>query len=241
MFLTHCMLNPDRRGTRDLVLSPQRLHAAVLGCFLPGTSHQGRVLWRLDRQERHQLDLYLVSPVAPSMESLIDQAGWPQQPVWRSASYDTFLNGLGEGQTWRFRLAANTTTSVREDGARGRRVSVVAAQRKREEREGIAPDDRLDRDTILRSWLDHQGTQHGFALSAGPSGPRVKIVEAAEQFRRRSDGQQRTVTLATARFDGVLTVTDPDSLRSALRTGIGPAKGYGCGLMTLAPVDAPSS
>lgn len=241
MFLTHCMLNPDRRGTRDLVLSPQRLHAALLGCFVPGTSERGRILWRLDQPTRHQLDLYIVSPVEPSMESLIDQAGWPHQPVWRTASYNTFLNGLTAGQTWQFRLTANATTSVRDAGPRGRRISAVAAQRKREERDGIAPQDRLDRDTILRSWLEQQSKRHGFDLSVGPAGPRVKIVETGEQFRRRSDGQPRTVTLATASFDGVLVVSDAAQLRSALCGGIGPAKGYGCGLLTLAPLSTPSS
>jgi CRISPR system Cascade subunit CasE len=37
-------------------------------------------------------------------------------------------------------------------------------------------------------------------------------------------------------FEGRLLITDPDALRAALVTGIGPAKGYGCGLLTLAPV-----
>jgi hypothetical protein len=34
---------------------------------------------------------------------------------------------------------------------------------------------------------------------------------------------------------GRLRVTDPDTLRNALPAGIGPAKGYGQGLLTLAP------
>ena len=35
MFLTRVYLNPYRRGCRRLVLSPQRLHAAVLASFPP--------------------------------------------------------------------------------------------------------------------------------------------------------------------------------------------------------------
>ena len=42
MFLTHMALNPQRRSTRDLVSSPQRLHAAVLSAFVPGTGERGR-------------------------------------------------------------------------------------------------------------------------------------------------------------------------------------------------------
>ncbi len=40
----------------------------------------------------------------------------------------------------------------------------------------------------------------------------------------------------TAQFDGYLTVTDPRLLQHALVTGVGPAKAYGCGLMTLAAI-----
>ena len=42
------------------------------------------------------------------------------------------------------------------------------------------------------------------------------------------------MTLSTALFEGVLRVEDPAVLRTALVSGIGPAKGYGCGLLTLA-------
>ncbi|WP_258184643.1 MULTISPECIES: type I-E CRISPR-associated protein Cas6/Cse3/CasE [unclassified Bifidobacterium] len=44
------------------------------------------------------------------------------------------------------------------------------------------------------------------------------------------------MTLASATFDGVLVVDDPDLLRHALVEGIGRAKGYGFGLMTLVPL-----
>ncbi len=40
--------------------------------------------------------------------------------------------------------------------------------------------------------------------------------------------------LWTARYDGTATVTDPDQLRPAVIGGIGRAKAYGCGLLSLA-------
>jgi CRISPR system Cascade subunit CasE len=46
------------------------------------------------------------------------------------------------------------------------------------------------------------------------------------------------VSLATATYQGRLRVTDADLLRDKLLTGIGPAKAYGCGLLTLAPLPA---
>ncbi|APU15567.1 type I-E CRISPR-associated protein Cas6/Cse3/CasE [Actinoalloteichus fjordicus] len=41
------------------------------------------------------------------------------------------------------------------------------------------------------------------------------------------------------RFDGVGIVTDPDLLRTAVAEGIGRAKTYGCGLLSLGPAEAP--
>ena len=46
----------------------------------------------------------------------------------------------------------------------------------------------------------------------------------------------RIVTIRAVVFEGILKVTDAELFRSALASGIGPAKAYGCGLLTLAPV-----
>ena len=65
----------------------------------------------------------------------------------------------------------------------------------------------------------------------------MRISEQRTDRFSRDDGERRRqVTLATVAFDGVLEVSDPGALREALASGIGPAKGYGCGLLTLAPL-----
>ncbi len=60
------------------------------------------------------------------------------------------------------------------------------------------------------------------------------LVHDRETVRFQRQGS--TVTLVTATYDGICEVTDADALRTALVAGIGRAKGYGCGLLTLAPV-----
>lgn len=216
MYLTHMTLNPERRSTRELVQSPQRMHAAVLSAFVPGTAHTGRILWRLDHPERHRLDLYLVSPVAPSLEGMVDQAGWPSQPVWRTADYTPFLSRLQAGQRWVFRLRANPIRNVRpEAGGRGDRVPLARVEEQRQ-------------------WLAGRGPAFGFQTAPGEHGPNVRVTERRTERFRRGGPEGRLVTLGTAAFEGVLEVKDPDLLRNALIRGIGSAKGYGCGLMTLA-------
>lgn len=61
--------------------------------------------------------------------------------------------------------------------------------------------------------------------------PTFRVVDREVRRFRRQEG---TVTLGTAVFEGQLRVADVKRLREALMSGIGRAKAYGCGLMTLA-------
>ncbi|MDT0385955.1 type I-E CRISPR-associated protein Cas6/Cse3/CasE [Streptomyces dubilierae] len=102
-------------------------------------------------------------------------------------------------------------------------------------------------------WLLDRCERHGFSIfdaTATPAapglhtehqdlsaGPAVTVVSRDMlRFRKRPDGPRRT--LSTATFEGRLRVTDLDTLRASLLGGIGPAKGYGQGLLTLAPLRA---
>lgn len=218
MFLSHIPLNPARRGTRQLVASRQRLHAAVLACLPSSHRELGRVLWRLDADGPHQLDLWLASPIPPSLEPLVEQAGWTASPNVRTSSYDRLLESLAAGQRWVFRLEANPTVSVRGEGrSRGKRIPLVKR------------DDQLD-------WLLSRQEKHGFRVSDGTHGlPNLDLSNRREhRFERSRGARNDVVSLLSVRFDGVLEVTDPEALRRALTQGIGSGKGYGCGMMTLA-------
>lgn len=221
MYLTQMPLNPQRRSTRDLVASPQRVHAAVLAGFLPGVSERGRVLWRLDVDGAHSLNLFVVSTEVPSFDALAEQAGWSSNPVWRTAEYDRFLDRLEHGQRWVFRLVANPVRAVRDprNGVRrGQRVPLI-------------------KETDQRNWLMERAEKSGFSLIPGTSGVENLMVTNSQRstFERRTDGTARTVTVQRVQYDGVLEVADPQTLRGTLVSGIGSAKGYGCGLLTLAP------
>lgn len=224
MFFTQMPLNPQRRSTRELVVSPQRVHAAVLAGFLPGVASRSRVLWRLDSDGPHDLTLFVVSGEAPSFDSLAEQAGWSANPVWRTADYGRFLSRLDEGQRWVFRLRANPIRNVRDDRQstgdplqRGSRVPLI-------------------KEADQRDWLLTRSSALGFEVVPGASGgANLSVTQSRRQkFGRRSDGEARTVTLQTVQYDGVLEVTGTSALRRALTEGIGGAKGYGCGLLTLA-------
>lgn len=212
-------LNAARRGTRFLLASPQRLHAAVLSGF-PNDQGLGqpRVLWRLDQSSRHDLRLFIVSPSEPDLTHLVEQAGWPTQATWGTHSYDGFLSRLGVGQQWAFRLRANPMHRGRDKEGHSKTFAhVTVAQQEK--------------------WFLDRTERLGVHTKGGSVEPSIRVTNRETRtFERKSapSGHGRTVTIATAQFDGLLTVTDPELLRAALTQGIGRAKAYGCGLLTLA-------
>lgn len=214
--LTRMPLNPARRGTRALLGSPQAMHAAVLAAFPPHEDRSQRVLWRVDRDATHSALLYLLSPTQPDLTHLVEQAGWPTISRWESRDYEPLLNRLKADQQWAFRLTANPVRRVRpEGGGRGKvKAHITAAQQ--------------------ATWLLDRADNHGFHIATDPHGE--PAVAVRERRSLRFPRQNQTVSLATATFEGVLEVRDAAALRSTLIEGLGRAKGYGCGLLTLAPL-----
>ncbi|MDS1272260.1 type I-E CRISPR-associated protein Cas6/Cse3/CasE [Lipingzhangella sp. LS1_29] len=241
MFFTRFRINTARTRARALLESPQRLHAAVLQGFpdVPPARGGPRVLWRLDRASKTQVVLYVVSPQQPDYTHLVEQAGWPTlSPGWETRDYTPLLEKLAAGQRWEFRLTANPVHHVRTDRPRNDAHKTKATAHRtprhqaawllqRQERCGfrvVARTGVEDTDNALES---HELTVHNQrVLDFGKNDP-PKNAEGPSQ--------RRSVRVATVTFDGRLEVTDTDALRNVLTAGIGRAKAYGCGLMTLAP------
>lgn len=221
-YFSRLRLNPTRRETRRLVASPQAMHAAVMGSHPLGSApDEGRVLWRLDRHSTHELDLYVVSPSQPDFTGLVEQAGWPTLLGWDSTDYGSFLSRLAKGQQWSFRLTANPVRAVAVEGGRGRVTPHVTVAQQEQ-------------------WLLGHAASWGFALSsAKPGEASVSVRERhTAGFTRatpESGGSSRgRVAITRADFVGRLEVDDVELFRHALAHGMGRAKAYGCGLMTLA-------
>ena len=121
------------------------------------------------------------------------------------------------GEHFRFRLLANPTrkidTKSGPDGRRnnGKRVPV--------------PGDKL------LDWLAGRAPALGVSINEKPE----TIVQPGYVYfgKRRDAAGQR---LRSARYDGLLTVTDSALLRRKLAQGVGPGKAFGFGLLSLARV-----
>lgn len=223
MFLTRFQINPARRNARKLLSSPHAMHAAVRAAFPVAEDYEraaARTLWRLDTPATATVHLYIVSPGRPDLTHLIEQAGWPtSDEAWVTRDYDGLLDSLRVGQDWAFRLTANPTHSGRK-----------TAEAKETQRFGYL------REPEQVQWLTSRSERHGFVVATQHDGrPNLRLHRRQTQSFKRGMG---TVTLATATYDGLLQVTDAAAFRRALVSGIGHAKAYGCGLLTIAPIRA---
>ncbi|MFF4652596.1 type I-E CRISPR-associated protein Cas6/Cse3/CasE [Streptomyces sp. NPDC001380] len=234
MHLTRFRFNTARPGARRLLSSPQSVHAAVMSSFpdlLPTDEQTPRVLWRLDRNAAAEVLLYVVSPGRPDLTHLVEQAGWPAAaasgtPGWQTYTYAPFLERLDKGTTWNFRLTANPVHYARtKDGEPTKRTAHLTPKHQlqwllqRQDAGGFR---------ILGKPQDKQLTEHGDEYQAA-----VRDQRSLDFGKRGARGR---ITLTTVTYDGRLEVTEPDALRRVLTGGLGKAKAYGCGLMTLAPL-----
>ncbi|WP_329097247.1 type I-E CRISPR-associated protein Cas6/Cse3/CasE [Streptomyces sp. NBC_01439] len=231
MHLTRFRINTARLGARSLLASPQRLHAAVMSSFagaLPSDTDRPRPLWRLDRNAKAEVLLYIVSEERPDLTNLVEQAGWPTTAAWETYEYGTFLAGLRTGDAWAFRLTANPVHHIRrKEGEPTKRTAHVGPRHQ-------------------MGWLLARQEAAGFRILTTPpeqrrlpQGDEYQLAVRDEHRHRfeKADpvgGRANRVPLVTVTFDGRLEVTDPDALRRTLTLGLGKAKAYGCGLMTLA-------
>lgn len=213
MFLTRIILNPRDPRVISLMRNRQKMHGSITSIIpsYPVTPEEGRVLWRLDYDDPYKPIVYLLSPTVPEVteESNFKFA------TFNTKNYSSLLNSLKEDQTFAFRLTANTSHSGRKsEGEDTKRFGHL---------------------TVMQQlgWLTDRTKKHGFEiLNSSTDNPNVKIIARQKNSFWR---QQKKVTLVLATFEGQLRVIDLDVFRKALIKGIGPAKAYGCGLITLSP------
>ena len=164
-----------------------------------------RKLWRLDYFQGHPYAL-IFSSNRPDLNNFIAQFGYEDEPE-EIRDYKRVLAILADGQRYRFRLCANPVHSIKQDeNERGKIVPhITVAQQE--------------------TWLENKSKKLGFSL-----GQYTVVQRAVKKFVR----QHKYVTLSTAVFEGVLEIKDVEVFKDTLLKGIGRAKSYGCGLLTLA-------
>jgi CRISPR system Cascade subunit CasE len=235
-FLSRIRINPFRQKSRELLANPHKTHGAVLA-GLPDPEVE-RPLWRWDTGRERRPYLLVLTHTVADWAHLVEQCGWPAADGDHviTRDYTPLIRQLGEGREFAFRVTANPVQNVPAPAQES--TPEPSAKPGRAVRKGHRTAAHQQR------WFLERAERWGFqvppALLDDPEAddvPDMRITQRQRlSFAKRKGG--KPVILTTATFEGRLRITDSELFTRTLLRGLGPAKAYGCGLLTLAPLPA---
>lgn len=211
MYLSQLILDQAKKQVRRDLANPYEMHRTIMGAFPTPLPHDERVLFRIEPSERSDMPAVLVQSVyRPDWESVQQkkEGYFTQSPQVRS------LDGLNinAGDRLRFRLRADPSKRV--------------YYAKKEKSQRISLFSEKDR----REWIVRKAEQSGFSIQSES----LLICDAPYRtmfIPRAKETHKATINMVD--FNGVLKVDDVEKLLFSLAQGIGPAKGLGCGMLSL--------
>lgn len=226
MFFSKITLRSDTADLRRLArLAPAdayKQHKLVWRFFPEGPDHTRDFLYRREHKS-DELAFYVVS----SRQPVADAALWHIQTK-------TYEPTLRAGQRLGFSLRANPVRTKKPDppdsNPKKRKRHDVVMEAKRQF-ELLGQDWSQQR---LEASLVHDAGMEWLAERAGKSGFEVQEDEVVtDNYCRHRFGKRGNdgISVSTLDYNGVLTVVDPTAFVGALYQGVGPAKGFGCGLL----------
>jgi CRISPR system Cascade subunit CasE len=192
--------------------------------------------------------LIVLTESKPSWAHVIESAGWEDADgaEARIASLEPLLALVVLGRQFSFKVCVNPVSATQkpEGAALASRI-----ERARAESGGRVRGARVAQRTAAQqtNWFLARVAGWGFKIPPveGPlveSGAPDLILGARRTMTFWKGGSAPVpVTLSTATFTGRLEIIDPVLFRTSLLEGIGRARAYGCGLITLGPPNEPSS
>lgn len=230
MILTRLLVNARLpQAARDLAV-PYELHRTLARCFpempsLPETDEQGREVHRPGYRAAYDVLFRIETTPTGLRRVVLVQSSVPLQAEGLPAGYavdveqKAFVPEVREGQTLGFRLLANPVLRERRDAGARSKHSRRRALPLMGEAYGSSP---------ALAWLERQGMTYGFSLV------QVSMQVVAPPSTAVAHGKG-AMPHQGVQFDGRLRVTNAESFVRALKTGIGPAKAFGFGLLSVAP------
>ncbi|MET1071741.1 MAG: type I-E CRISPR-associated protein Cas6/Cse3/CasE [Umezawaea sp.] len=215
MFLSTLAINVTSREFRRDHANIHDMHRTVMSAFPNITEstparQAHAVLWRLDRAGDGFVQ-YVQSRTEPDWGHL--PAGHLTSPAEVRPLWPV-LDAVEEGRRLAFRIVANPTWCE----AKSRKRLVHREPERQVE------------------WLIRKGRQHGFVIPEVGPGPDVEPSAIPTLVGRKNAATK--ITVEAVRFDGHLVVTDEEAFTEAVVGGIGRAKAYGCGLISVSPAVA---
>jgi CRISPR system Cascade subunit CasE len=215
MYLSRLILDPHNRRVQKEIADRYQLHRTVMNAFHDDLDDdEERVLFRVEASQRgRDLALLVQSWTMPDWTWLAEPGarGYLLAVSEPNPAVKQFELDLTHGQRLAFRLRANPTARRRCSDGQRRRVGLYDEE------------EQLD-------WLERKAERGGFDLLAARTSGQTTVGGCVYR-----NGKKHNLTLFSVQFDGLLAVADPRELEETVREGVGSAKAFGFGLLSLAP------
>jgi CRISPR system Cascade subunit CasE len=223
MYLSRMQLNSQSPLARREAVDFVAMHRRVMqGIPFQGPSPRSssNTLYRLDWNARAgELWLLVQSGIPPRWDTL--PPGYVVGSSIEVKEIGSSYAAITDGMSLAFRLRANPTRKVdtkSRDGLRvnGRRVPVIGGE------------------VGSLAWLAQKGEVGGFVVLDARA--TLEGMQTSRASRPREGPAAPHLSFASVLFTGYLRATAADALRAALKSGIGPGRAYGFGLLSVAPL-----
>lgn len=206
MFLSKLTVQARSRDVQKDLHDRYELHRTLMRAFPAKLDAEERVMYRVEQAER--------SPYVVILVQSLDEPNWANDG---RISKDKYLvtapsvryvqPHVRDGERLMFRLQANPTVK-----RAGKRHAIFEHH-------------------ALVAWLARKGEQGGFSTTEADI-IIAKMGKVYGKIRQARFGRAEQVWQAV-QFDGILTVTDATAFRKTLIYGVGSAKAFGFGLLSI--------
>ena len=221
MYFSRIILQEDAQTASDfwrVFRDPYSLHQSIWRMFADHDDRKRDFIYRLDQEGKRPL-IYTVSERKPDMSL----------GLWHIETKE-YEPRIRTDMKLAFMLRVNPVCTKRDEKGKQHRHDVVMEAKTCLKEQGIKQDERSPLASLVQeegcNWLSARAKKHGFAIS--PIQIRVDCYFQHSFLKRK---RSRLIHFSTLDFNGILTVTDPEVFIKTLYKGIGPAKGFGCGMM----------
>jgi len=225
MYLSRMRLLPDASEKREFwrkMGSDYQAHHMVWDLFTDGPDRERDFLYRVEEAEG-----------LPTIFSVCQREPVNRGGMWQidTKEYNPLLRS---DQQLAFVLRANPIRTKCDEAGKHHRHDVVMEAKTRlkqldPNKENWPPEPEIVQQAGF-AWLATRGEANGFTVAED----NVRVDGYTQRRFQKRKGRHQ-ISLSTLDFTGILTVTNPEQFKHTLFTGIGPAKGFGCGMIMVRP------
>lgn len=187
---------------RPACRNPYEIHRALWKLFPEDADANRDFLFHVERSDWNSAEILMQSFRKPERSSNTVK-------ILKCKEYNLFLSA---GLRLRFLLIANPIKMINDESKRRNADGEIKKCR--------VP---LIREDEQRAWIERK---LGIAASI-----ETLVIDPISSIRFRKAQEDRAGKIQPVSFQGILKVADVEAMTALLKTGIGPAKAFGCGLM----------